>query len=313
MLRTLPMLCLAALGGAWLPWRTAAAEGQTGFDLQIDAAYASIHWQGAPVLKYRFGDAPPKPYVRELHTPGGTQILRDSPADHVHHRGLMYGVFLEGVDFWSELPGAGKQIHVSIQGQADQAPGGLAHCRLEQRVEWVAADKRLAIERRTIEVWAGDGIPATLLSWRTRLEPSAELNALQVTGSHYDGLGIRFVESMDGVGRFFNPTGDPGKLVRGTERVVPANWCAYTAPVGQKPVTIALFDHPANVRHPAGMFTMLQPFAYLSATPNVWNNPLPIERGSAVDWIYGVALWDGETRPAAIAELYQRWIRLAQR
>lgn len=41
------------------------------------------------VLEYRTMASPIKPYVRELSTPGGAQILRDSPADHKHHHGLM--------------------------------------------------------------------------------------------------------------------------------------------------------------------------------------------------------------------------------
>ena len=313
MFRIRLLLCVILLGGVWLPRSAAAAHGETGFDLQIDAAYASLSWNGTPVLKYRFGDAPPKPYVRELHTPGGVQVLRDSPSDHVHHRGLMYGIFMDGVDFWSEVPGAGKQVSVSIQGKVTRLDNGLAHCRLEQCVEWLAADKKLAVENRTIDAWAGRDIPATLLTWRTTLRPAEGISTIQMTGQHYDGLGIRFIESMDGVGRFFSATSDPGQLVRGTERVVPAKWCAYTAPAGQKPVTIALFDHPQNVRHPAGMFTMLQPFSYLSATPNVWNNPLAIANGEAADWVYGVALWDGETTPTAVAELYQRWVGFVQR
>jgi len=311
MFATRLLACIAVVA-AVLPGWVLAAEANSGLDVATDDACVSVFWNGKAVFKYRYADAPPKPYVVELYTPGGTQILRDSPADHVHHRGLMYGVMVDGVDFWGEQPAAGKQLSASLQASAEWQ-NGRGRSRLKQRVEWVAAGKTLALESRTIDVWAGGDLPATLLTWRTALQPASGLTTIQVTGTHYDGLGMRFVQSMDGVGRFFNPTGDPGKSVRGTERVAPAPWCAYTAPVGEKPVTVALFDHPQNVRHPAGMFTMLQPFSYLSATPNVWNNPLAVAQGSSLDHTYGVALWDGETTAAAVAELYERWVSLAKR
>jgi hypothetical protein len=286
---------------------------EPGFELKIDAAYASVNWQGKHVLTYRFGDAPPKPYVRELRTPAGVQILRDSPADHVHHRGLMYGVFVNGVDFWSEQPGAGKQVSISVEGSTLSTSDGLSRCRIQQQLEWISGDKPLATERRSLDVWAAADIPATLVTWSMRLQPAGGLDKVTLTGSHYDGLGIRFVESMDKTGTFSNATGQVGELVRGSEHVVGSKWIAFSAPADQKPVTVALFDHPDNDRHPAGMFSMSTPFSYLSATPNVWKTPRELVTNASWDLSYGVAVWDGEKDAAAIEQLYARWINLTRR
>ena len=70
-----------------------------------------------------------------------------------------------------------------------------------------------------------------------------------------------------------------------------------------KPVTVAIFDHPKNLRHPAKMFTMSTPFAYLSATCNVWKEPITIKAGKPLDLRYGVAVWDGEVEKTAVARV----------
>jgi hypothetical protein len=283
-----------------------------GLVAKSDNGIATITWNGKAVLTYRYGDAPPKPYVKELCTPGGTQILRDSPFDHVHHRGLMYGLFLNGADFWMETPEAGRQVNTEMKISTSAADPGLSRCRLEEKVQWILAGKTLADEQRTIDVWAGADLPATLLTWRLQLSPAKGVDKLTVTGSHYDGLGMRFLTTMDKVAKFQNATGKDGEVVRGTERVVKAKWCAVTSPP-DKPVTVAAFDCPENVRQPAGMFTMSDPFTYLSATPNVWNNPLDLAQGEKLDLTYGVAVWDGAIDAAAIESLYARWLTLAKK
>ncbi len=39
-----------------------------------------------PLLRYGYRDVPYKPCVQQLFTPGGVNVLRDSPADHAPSR-----------------------------------------------------------------------------------------------------------------------------------------------------------------------------------------------------------------------------------
>jgi len=89
-----------------------------------------------------------------------------------------------------------------------------------------------------------------------------------------------------------------------------ADWCAYTAPVDNKPVTVAMFDHPENARHPASWFTMKTPFAYLSATLNLAKEPMTLTAGKPLRLRYGVALWDGKIEAGQIGRAYQTWVGL---
>ena len=141
----------------------------------------------------------------------------------------------------------------------------------------------------------------------SKLSPAEGLDAVKLGGHHYYGLGMRFLKSMDGGGRFFNASKQPGNVVNGSERLVAARWCAYTARADGKPVTVAIFDHPSNPRHPNKMFTMTPPFAYLSATLNLWKEPLLLKAGAKLKLSYAVAAWDGETSAAEIESLYEKW------
>lgn len=314
MRRSFPVMLTAA----WLLAATAPAfAGQSGLSATEDDSTVSVTDGGRLVLSYRFGGVPFKPYVDQLFTrstktPGGIQILRDAPPDHLHHHGLMFAMVVDDVDFWAERPVSGKQLGGRPTISHADLPGGLARVSLAQQLRWTppGQEKPLMTENRSVAVYSGDGLDATLVTWRSELEPGPDHDAVTLSGTHYDGLGMRFVESMDGVGRFLYACGEPGPIVRGTERVTPTKWAAYTAPVDGHPVTVALFDHPQNPRHPAGMFTMLQKFAYLSATPNVWKEPLELKAGRPLAFRYGVALWDGEVTAETIEALYQEWLEI---
>jgi hypothetical protein len=248
--------------------------------------------------------------MAQLRTPSGVQILRDSPADHKHHHGLMFAVGVDGVDFWAEGAGAGTQKPPAIEGAETGVQIGAAQGAIVQQLEWInpRGPKTLLSERRTINVALLEKpVPVTLVTWNTRLRPGPGVGSVTLDGHHYYGLGMRFVTSMDTGGRFFNAAGQAGEVVRGTERLVAAKWAAYTAKADGKPVTVAIFDHPKNPRHPNKIFTMGPSFAYLSATLNLWKEPMPLRAGQELDLRYGVALWDGETSPEVVESLYTQW------
>jgi len=307
------VVCSLTFGTLVLVPTAIPAADPPALQIQQDATSVIVTDGQQLILKYRYGDAPFKPYIKELCTPSGVQVLRDSPSDHVHHRGLMYGIFANGIDFWSETPQCGKQVNVGLEAIGSEPKDGVAGCRITQCLRWLPpqAERPLLVERRLLQVHCGGDLKATLLTWRTELQPGEGVDGVKLTGNHYDGLGIRFIQSMDQVGQFQYASGTAGEIVRGTERVTADKWAAYTAPADGKTVTVAIFDDPPNARHPAGMFTMLQPFSYLSATSNIWKTPLDLAQGQSLALRYGVAVWDGEVGQEQIETLYQRWLGLA--
>lgn len=295
---------MAVLGIAW------PSLGEENRTLKFDQTAASLMLSegGQPVLDYRYGEVPFKPYVASMKTPGGVQILRDSPFDHKHHHGLMFAVGAERVNFWEETPACGRQVHRGFSGINVSARDGLNTARFSEQLDWVTPQQdTLLRETRQLTFYRGANLPATLLTWSTRLEPAAGKPEVTLGGSNYYGLGMRFVVSMDKVGEMKWADSRDSQLVSGDTRLTHSAWCAYTAPADGKPVTAALFDHPGNPRRPARMFTMKTPFAYLSATLDLSKQPLKVTKQQPLAVCYGVALWDGKIEPAQVETVYRLW------
>jgi len=276
----------------------------------------SVHVGRHLLLRYRYKNVPFKPCVQQLFSPVGVNILRDAPADHLHHHALMFAVNVDGVNFWEESQAAGRQVHQSFTDVKTDTKTDVENDKrrdmrqasFTEHLDWLNPNQELLLkERRTIEVRQATDPGATFLTWQSKFELPAGKESATLTGSHYHGLGMRFVKSMDTGGRFTNADGKPGTVFRGDERLLRSTWCAYTAGANGKPVTVAMFGHPDNLRHPATWFTMTRPFAYLSATLNLHKEPLKVVSGKPLVLRYAVAVWDGRVEADRINQLYKLW------
>ena len=297
----------------------AAAGAESRLRITTGDAAVTVADGERTVLVYRWSGVPFKPYAEQFLTPGGLNVLRDQVADHKHHHGLMYAVSADGVGFWEETPRAGKQVHKSFSDATTSSRKSgeedVACASFTEHLEWTgpADPKPLLRETRRIEVYAGARGGASLLTWRTTLEAGEGRAEVKISGSHYYGLGMRFLKSMDKIGEHFTAKGKvDGPIVRGVERLTPGTWCAYAAEAEGKPVTAVLFDHPDNARK-ALWFTMHDPFAYLSAALNlhVPQGQFAIKAGEPLKLCYGVAVADGKLRAEALEKLYKEWVELA--
>jgi len=270
----------------------------------------SVHEGSSPLLRYAYRSVPYKPCVQELFTPDGVNILRDSPADHKHHHALMYAVSVDGLNFWEEYKQPGRQKHRSFCDLAVDTKNNIPCGGFSEKLDWInpKTEELLLEESRTIEVCRPEDDESTLLSWQSEFSVPEGKKSAMLSGSHYFGLGMRFVQSMDKGAMFRNSSGGAGEIVRGDERLTRANWCAISGQANGKPVTIAMFCHPDNLRHPTHWFTMAKPFAYLSATMNLHRQPLKINTDEPLVLRYGVAVWDGQVENNRIDRLYLKWI-----
>ena len=258
---------------------------------------------GKPIAQYRYVGVPFKPYIDELRTPSGKNILRDAPWDHLHHHALMYALKVNNCNFWEESnANFGKQITEKAQADGNS---------LESEISWNAPDSKTFLkEIRKINVEPRDNV--TLLDWTNTLKAVDSAVLGGPGGGHYYGLGIRFDETMDKSGRFFNDTGkNDGEIVNGDERLTRCKWMAYTAKLNGQPVTVAVFDHPSNPV-PMTAFTMGDaggPFAYMSATMNLHRQSVELKTGETFAVSYRVAVWDGEIAPETVEKTYSEYVR----
>jgi len=276
----------------------------------MDMNSVSVQQGQRRLFCYRYEDVPFKPYMQQLYSPGGINVLRDAPHDHLHHHALMFAVAVDGVNFWEEQTKPGRQLHKCFDGMRVDRNGDKSKAGFTEHIDWInlRGQELLLREHRIIEVKSIEDDKATLLSWQTSLAVPPGRESMTLAGSHYFGLGMRFLESMDTGGRFLNAVNRTGEIVRGTERLTRADWCAYTAEANGKPVTIAMFGHPENQRHPTHWFTMTAPFAYLAATLNLHKEPLDVVSDKPLVLRYAVAVWDGRVEKSKIGRIYRQWV-----
>lgn len=262
------------------------------------------------LVEYRFSDNDFKPYVQALRSPGGINVLRDRPYDHLHHRGLMFAVNMNDIEFWGQgwaMGSLGQQVY-----KADTLNLDVEQKRLAGEVFWnsLAYKKNILQEHRKIRLLDSKAMKATVLAWEATFSvPDGHPKAIW-KGDHYHGLGMRFAKEMDESDQFFFARdAQTPEHVRGVEFLTRASWAAYHAMSEGQKVTVAMFDAPDNPRYPAHWFTMYQPFSFLSATINSYRVPFEINPGQAVRFRYGVAVFDGHVNAAEVERVYRDWLQ----
>jgi hypothetical protein len=273
--------------------------------LSEQSANAFLKTAGKTVADYRYINVPFKPYIEKLRTPSGRNVLRDAPHDHLHHHGLMFAVAVDGCNFWEEYNNnAGKEITTSLLSKENV---------LNSELDWKNSKSEILLtEKRKIMVSESrvDEKSVTLLDWQSVFSPPTGRTAhFDKSNHHYFGLGLRFDQTMDKEGRFFNSNGNVGEVFRGDERLTTCNWMAYTAKLNGEPVTVAMFGRLEN-SIPTVAFTMGETgksFAYMSITLNFHRQPLDLKPDTTLTLDYRVAVWDGEVSAETIEKAYQEY------
>lgn len=215
--------------------------------LALSGELVLVTADGEPFAEYR-PDGARGPAVWPLRAPGGQTVTRAFPfaevageaRDHVHHTSLWFAHgSVNGVDFWQ---GKGRIVAVGAAA-VDAANGAIA-----QSCEWRdEAGVIVCRERRELRFAAG-------ADWRA-IDTCVRL-------VRADGT-LRFGDTKEGMmalrlrnefclvgeraaGSIENSEGMTGKAAWGK----PARWVAYSALLDGVPHTVAMFDHPRNVRHP---------------------------------------------------------------
>lgn len=276
----------------------------------------TINYDRKPVVVYEFDPQNFKPYIKALNTLSGYGVLRDLPSDHLHHHALMYGLKVNGINFWEETAGCGVQKVVeSSPPKISRNAVGLPQARLVQVLYWLAPEDAflpntnapaLLIERRTLTLTLNPKQQETALHWKSEFEVGPRTNVVTITGANYHGLGMRFLEELDPLAVHLTPEGKPD-LAGGKQDVSVHRWEAVAFDNPGKPATMALFSAPSNARGNARYFAMKTPFAYLSATQGLDEEALVYRRGERFELNYLVTLYPELKSTETLAERGRQW------
>ena len=268
-----------------------------------------VRYKGRKLLVYAFATNQFKPYVRELYTLRGENVTRDAPPDHPHHHGIMYAVWVNGINFWEEKGAAGVEKHIEMPLQyALVDTNGVPTAHFMEVIHWltptkaVAADSRedaLLREQRSLTLTVDETNQEVALRWESQFEVGPFAGKVTISGPNYDGLGVRLPESFNHDATFHNSATLPYPGPN-TQNVIPARWTSAAGLMSGHPVMLVMFGE-------ARYFTMLDPFAYLSATQGLDQKPLEYAEGAKFSLSYMMTVYSEHKPTPFITRRAEAW------
>lgn len=267
--------------------------------------------------EYYFKDVP-RPFCYPLNGPGDVPLTRNFPMenvagedqDHPHHRSLWFTHgSVNGVDFWSESPKAGKIVHDKFV----QIKSGAKEGVITSRNKWMDVNGVLVCEdERTLRIYGNKEKASRIVDFEITLKAPDQKKV--IFGDTKEGsMAVRVAKSMQvirGDGHIVMSTG-----LRDTETWGKrAAWCDYYGPVEGKILGVAIFDHPKNPRHPTwwhvrdyGLFAA-NPFgAHDFEKKPAGEGDLAIPAGGTVTFRYRFILHEGDEKQARLEKLYKEF------
>jgi hypothetical protein len=311
---------LAALALLAVRWPSAQAAPSAGLSVEprYEAGELEIRHGKQRVLLYAFRTNQFKPYVKELYTLKGDNLLLDAPADHLHHHALMYAITVNGQNFWEEAVAPGHQISASRpEASVGVAPGGRPQVAIHHRICWVPKTNAAAlepcamallVENRTLMVMVNEPAEELALQWRSDFMVGPAAPKVKLSGSHYQGLGLRFIRAWDRAATHSNSDNAPYPT-QGKNDVLDAQWAAVSHSWEGRAATLALFARPAETRGPTRFFSMLDGFCYLSATQGLDKAPLEYAAGDKFTLRYLIAVYPAVKPRDFLQARHAMWLK----
>ena len=235
--------------------------------------------------------------------------------DHPHHKSMWVGHEINGVDFWTEKGGTVETEMVKTK-FADGTDNAVLI-----RSNWIERkDDQTLLTDETVYWFGGD-------------ENSRWINCLiEFQATHGD---VVFEDTKEGVfairthpdlrltadpaagvekvfGNAINSEGDTGKDVWGKR----AKWILYFGSIDGNPVSLAMFDHPANLRHPTTWHA--RDYGLIAANPFGLHYFLrkekgagryTVEQGGRLQLRYRIEFFKGIVTPEQIEKKFQAFAK----
>lgn len=286
-----------------------------GVAFELKNNYVEILYNNKRLMIYTYDTSQFKPYVKELYTLDGRNVLLDAPPDHLHHHGLMYAITVNGINFWEESKNPGIEFPVSMTGP-ETSTGATEGVKFTHTIHWVSQTNRakatnqesaLLIEKRTLKLSVDKKAREVHLDWTGDFTVPNNIDKVTLTGTDYHGLGIRFPRAFDKTARHFNQKNLPYPTA-GKRDLIEAQWAAITTEFENKPLTIAVITH-STVKGRSVFFSMTDPFAYLSATQGINKEPMIYKGGDKFSVRYLIIVSEKELKPSEIEKRMVDWLK----
>jgi hypothetical protein len=315
------------VGLLWFPIYAIAAEP---VQLRHGATEIEVLIGGQSFATYYFSEETAKPYVMPLRTPSGIVVTRNlpivndvsgantrNPSFEPHQRPLYFAHGnINGLDFWSEEVfdplfkdrGAQSCGHMRFK-SLERVNEGRDSATVQARFVLLDPNQREIAEERQTFTFRGDARSRTV-----DCEFSLDATAGPVViGDTKEGtFAIRLAPELSAPSdQMLDSEGRRGERAIWGRR---ADWVSYWGTIAGKSVGVAVFDSPANFRHPTpwmarayGLFAAnpfgLRAFTHDKSQDGSWTIP----EGQSLRFRYRVLIYDGEITAAELARRYREY------
>lgn len=290
----------------------------------------AIYHEGEHVTSYHPGVEEGKPFFYPVIGPTGENMTRhwpmkegfaDEQTDHIHHRGMWYGLGnVNGLDFW-HFPGDESKKGKTFGSIRHKGMNGVTMSKddivFKTKSEWLAYDdpeRRILSDEREFRLfYTSDGS----LVVDTKIALIADAGDVLIKDDKEGAWSIRTIptlrlEGEHAKGHIVNSEGVEGKEAWGKR----ASWVDYFGVdrAGNE-VGIAIFDHPSNLRHPTwwharhyGLFTA-NPFGQgnFEKEAEKGAGDYTIKNGETLTFRYRTIFHRGNAETAGVADAYKAY------
>ena len=261
----------------------------------------SFRIDDAEVMRYNSGWDMFRPYLFPVVGPSGRHVTRmghpHDPTTHNHHYSLWVAHHdVEGTDFWSDQPGAGKQVHTNLLALED----GLSSAAMRALVVWTKPDgTEVLSEERTVRL---TDLPDSerLIELHMRLAPVGDRVTFGPTSFGLPAVRVaKTICVADGGGQILNSEGGLGE-----EAVFwkPADWVDTSGPVAEDEWNgLTLMSHPSNRNHAPEWHVRTDGWMGACLSREA---ALVLERDETLELRYGLYVHRGSPNEADIAGRY---------
>jgi Methane oxygenase PmoA len=310
-----------------------AADGTVKFKKQMYSVEVLLG--GKNFTTYYFGPNSPKPYMAPLRSAQGTVVTRGFPMrtdipgerhDHPHHRGLFFAHGdINGIDFWGE--GQASKASQTVNGVYYPTAGELPTGRtVFQKLDRVKSHGKTGTVKAEFQLVGPDGkaMGAETQEYSFSGGASSRIIDCVFTLTADQGVPLKMVDTKEGTFaiRVVNGLTEPNlKMVNSEGKVgvdeiwgKRANWVDYSGEVDGEPLGIAIFDNPANPKHPT--YWHARDYGLFAANPfgehDFYKDPkrdgsVTIAKGESLTFRYRVLIHHGNAAEAQIAASYTRY------
>lgn len=299
------------------------SDGSLPVRMSNNGKHVAVNLGGKLFTDFDYSDYD-KPILYPIYGPGQIGMTRNWPMkpdvkgeahDHPHHKSMWISHEISGVDFWGESAGKVVTQKVETEFAGDPKPTNV----LRSTSVWLKkADEKPVLTDQTTYWFGGteqsrwidclvdfqatygdiqfDDTKEGLFAIRTHPD-------LRLTASPKRGVEQVF-------GSAINSEGITGKAIWGKK----ARWLLYKGTIGGKPMSIAMYDHPRNLRHPTTWHA--RDYGLVTANPFGMHHFLKKESGAGAFKIardgnlklrYRVEFFSGAVSTSEVERSYQQF------